>query len=233
MEEVQQKKRSAWWYVGGGCLGTIVLGCFGTLLMGKLACSSLQQYGEDLKDEAKQEAKAIAAAKDQLGGSPKGYYPVFSFGVPFVMDLIVFIDQKPEADAGGIAFERALYFMRLMETDQSKRLRDYFEKSGDASSLREANIQVQIKEELARGSFTLKDRKVFWVSGRGKTQMQGPYEDPRDGIITAMLFDCPKDGKIRIGTWQMRDDGQTDLKGTVADAAEIQKLVNPLSPCGK
>src|SRR6185436_11986252 len=136
--------------------------------------------------------------------------------IPFVIDMIVFLDQRPDLDSGVALFNRSFNFMRIMETDQSKRMRDYFEKGGDISALRNDNFQVQAKEELTRGNFSLKDRKVWWVAAKGKLQMQGPYEAPEDGIVTTMLFDCPKDGKLRIGVWQMRDDGQTELKGTVA-----------------
>src|SRR4051812_22322414 len=110
MEEVQ-KKRSAWWYVGFGCLGTVVFGCLGTFIVTKLACSSAQQWADDLKDQSKQEQKARVAANETLGGVPIGYYPVFAFGIPFVIDMIVFIDQKPEADAGAVAFDRSFNFM--------------------------------------------------------------------------------------------------------------------------
>jgi hypothetical protein len=232
MEEAP-KKRSPWLYVGLGCLGTVVLGCLGTLIVTKLACSSMQQWGEDLKDQSKQEVKARRAAEDTLGGSPAGYFPVFAFGIPFVIDMIVFLDQPPSADGGLTLFDRSFNFMRIMETEKSKEMRDYFEKGGDISALKNDNFQVQAKEELARGNLTVKDRKVYWVAVRGKMQMQGPYETPQDGIVTTMLFDCPKDGKMRIGIWQMKDEGGSDLKGTVADPDQIEKMLNPLSPCGK
>jgi hypothetical protein len=232
MEEVQ-KKRSPWLYVGLGCLGTIALSCLGFGIMTKLACSSAQQWADDLKDQSKQEVKARAAANETLGGSPTGYFPVFAFGVPFVIDMIVFLDARPDPDAGVVQFNRSFNFMRIMETDQSQRMKDYFIKGGDPSALRNDSFQVQAKEELKRGDFMLKDRKVYWVAVRGKMQMQGPYEAPQDGIVTTMLFDCPKDGKLRVGVWQMKDDGQTELKGTVADGDEVEKLMANLSPCGK
>jgi hypothetical protein len=232
MEEVQ-KKRSPWLYVGLGCLGTVVLSCLAGMIMMKVACGSAKQWADDLNNTSKQEQKAIAAANEAIGGTPQGYFPVFSFGIPFVMELIIFLDHRPDADAGVLEFSRRFDFYQLMETDNSSKLRDFFVKGGDASALRTDNFQVQAKEELARGNFMHKDRKVFWVAVRGKMQMQGPYESPQDGLVTTMLFDCPKDGKLRLGVWQMKDDGQTDLKGTVADSAEIEKLLTPLSPCGR
>jgi hypothetical protein len=231
MEEVQ-KKRSPWLYVGLGCLATIVFGCLGSAIAAKVACNGVQQAVEDLKDQSKQELKATHAAQEMLGGIPVGYYPVFSFGIPFVIDMLVFIDQKPVPDAA-ITPERMLYFTRIIETDQAQGLRDYFAGTGDASSLRRNNLNVEAKSEIGRGELTIKERKMSWVTIRGRIQMNGPYDSGQDAIVALMLFDCPKDGKLRTAMWQMRDEEQTDMKGTVADPDEIAKLLQPLSPCGK
>jgi hypothetical protein len=228
-EEVQ-KKRSPWVYVGIGCLAITIFGCLGSLIGMKLVCGGMKQWAEDLNDQQKQEQKARAAAEESLGGVPVGYYPVFTFGIPFVFDMIVFVDHPPQPDAA-ITFDRLFYFQRVIETDNTNRIQEYFEGKGDAEALKGA--QIDAKQELARGELTHQERKVRWIAARGRIQTQGPYERGEDGIINAMLFDCPKDGKMRIAMWQMRDEGQTELKGTVADPEELQKLLTGLSPCGK
>ena len=73
------------------------------------------------------------------------------------------------------------------------------------------------------------------VSMKGRVRTQGQFDKDEDSIITTMLFECADNGQVRIGTWQMREPegGYTAAPGTVADQAEMQKLLSPLSPCGK
>jgi hypothetical protein len=233
-DEIPQKKRSPWLYVGIGCAAAVVLLCGGTSLIAFFTVNAAKNKIDELNDTSKREAAARAAANEELGGVPEGYYPLVSFGMPLIFDMIQFTDQPPLADGGFVGVDRTFMFMRMMETEQSSKMRDYFEgKKKDTDALKANNVNIDAKEELARGEIKLGDRRALFVAVKGKMQTQGPVDTGEDGIVTTLLFDCPKDGKLRIGVWSMHDPKTEDLKGTVADPTEMQKLLTPLSPCGK
>jgi hypothetical protein len=234
MAEEVQKKRSPWVYVGIGCAAAIVLSCGTILIATVVGVNALKGWGEELADPTKRENKARKEAMASLGGIPDGYSAALSFGFPMVFDMLLFVDAPLLADGGVPQFNRQFIFMRLIETDRTAEMKAFFE-SSDGGTLKSDNLQVDSKGELGRGSFMHKSRKVSWVSMKGRVRNQTQFDKDEDSIITTMLFDCPDNGQVRIGTWQMREpeEGFTDPNGTVADQAEMQKLLSPLSPCGK
>jgi hypothetical protein len=235
MEEVPQKKRSPWLYVGLGCLAAIVLSCGALFAVGAGLVTWAKGWGEEMADPARRGNKARREAEALLGGVPEGYHAAFSFGVPMVFSTVQFIDAPIPLDGGVPEFTRQLSYMQLMETDQSKELRDFFDEKKAGGSLNSDNLQVDTKEELGRGVFQHQGRDVRWVSLKGRVRQQGGKYDQGDGVVTMMLFDCPKDGNIRVMTWLMQEPegGTAELTGTVADPKEIEKLLKPLSPCGR
>lgn len=234
MAEEVQKKRSPWVYVGLGCGLALVLLCgFGVLVVGG-AIKMTKDWAEDMADPTRRENKARKEAMASLGGVPVGYSAAVSFGLPMLFDMVLFVDAPLLADGGVPVFDRQFIFMRFMETERTAEMKAFFE-SADGGTFQSDNMQVESKEELGRGHFQHNDRKVSWVSMRGRVRTQGQFDRDEDSLITTMLFDCPDNGQVRVGTWQMREPetGTAELSGTVADEKEMKKLLVGLSPCGK
>jgi hypothetical protein len=231
MAEEVQKKRSPWVYVGVGCAAAVLLMCgIGVLLVGGVIKLG-KDWADDMADPSRRESKARKQAMATLGAVPDGYSAAFSFGFPMVFEMLVFVDAPLLPDGGAPSFTRLLTYWRFMETERTKEMKAFFE-NPDAGSFQNENLQIDTKEELARGTLQHQNRKVSWISNKGSVRMQGQY-DMDNGIVTTMYFDCPGD-QVRVATWQMKEPADsTDLGGTVADPKEIQKLLSPLSPCGK
>jgi hypothetical protein len=234
MAEEVQKKRSPWVYVGVGCGLALVLLCGGGLVVVLGLLKMGNDWKEEMTDPTRRENKARKEAMATLGGIPEGYSAAFSLGVPMLFDTVLFVDAPLLGDGGVPAFSRMFQFVRSIETDQNAEMRAFFERA-DGGTFENDNVQLDSKGEVARGSFVHKGRKVSWVSMKGRLRTQGSLDMDEDGLVTLMLFDCPADGQVRIGTWQMRapEEGIGELAGTVADQTEMQKLLAPLSPCGK
>jgi hypothetical protein len=234
MAEEVQKKRSPWVYVGLGCGLAVLLLCgFGVLIVGG-AIKMGKDWAEDMNDPTRRESKARKEAMATLGGVPEGYSAAVSFGIPMLFDMVLFVDAPLLADGGVPLFTRQFIYMRFMETERTAEMKAFFETS-DGGTFQSDNMQLDAKKELGRGNFMHKGRKVSWVSMLGRVRTQGQYDRDEDSIVTTMLYDCPDNGQVRVGTWQMREpeEGVADLTGTVADEKEMQKLLAPLSPCGK
>ena len=233
MAEEVTKKRSPWVYVGLGCAAALVLLCGTGLVVILGAAKMTKDWAEDMADPTRRENKARKEAMATLGGIPDGYSAAVSFGLPMLFDMVMFVDAPLLADGGVPAFERQFIFMRVMETERTGEMKAYFE--SDGGTFQSDNMQIDSKGELGRGSFMHKGRKVSWVAVKGRVRTQGEYDRNEDGLVTTMLFDCPDNGQVRVGTWQMKEPegGSGELTGTVADEKEMQKLLSPLSPCGK
>ncbi|MBK7861629.1 MAG: hypothetical protein IPJ65_24035 [Archangiaceae bacterium] len=231
MAEEVQKKRSPWVYVGLGCAGGLVLLCgLGVLIVGGLVKVG-KDWADDMADPSRRESKARKQAVATLGAVPEGYSAAFSFGFPMVFEMLVFVDAPLLPDGGAPAFTRLLTYWRFMETERTREMKQFFE-NPDAGSFQNENLLIDTKAELGRGTFTHQNRKVSWIANRGTVRMQGQY-DMEDGLVTTLYFECPGD-QVHIATWQMKEPKDTDdLAGTVADPAQMQKLLSPLNPCGK
>ena len=233
MAEEVQKKRSPWVYVGLGCGLAVLLLCgFGLLIVGG-AIKMGRDWAEDMNDPTRRENKARKEAMASLGGIPEGYSAAVSFGVPMLFDMVMFIDAPLLADGGVPVFTRQFVFSRVMETEGTSEMRAFWD--ADGGTFQSQTMQIDVKQELGRGNFKHKDRKVSWVSVLGRIRSQNQYDRDEDSLITLMLYDCPDNGQVRVGTWQQREpeSGTADLSGTVADEKEMQKFLAPLSPCGK
>jgi hypothetical protein len=234
MAEEVQKKRSPWLYVGIGCAAATLLLCGGVFVFVIGVGTWFKGWAEDMQDPNKRESKARKEAMATLGGVPDGYSPALTFGFPMVFDMLLFVDAPMLADGGVPAFDRQFMFMRFMETDRTAEMKAFFE-STDGGTFQSENLQVDSKGELGRGNFMHKGRKVSWVAMRGRVRTQNQFDKDEESLVTTMLFDCPDNGQVRVGTWQMREPetGVAELGGTVADENEMKKLLTPLSPCGK
>ncbi|MBL8955751.1 MAG: hypothetical protein JNK82_33565 [Myxococcaceae bacterium] len=233
MAEEVQKKRSPWVYVGVGCAAAVVLSCGFVVIAGFAGFQALKGWGEDLQDPARRESKARKEALATLGAVPEGYSAALTIGFPMVFDMILFIDAPLLADGGVPEFTRQFMFMRFMETERTADMKAFFESDGGVA-FQSDNVQLDAKEELARGNFQHAGRLVRWVAMKGRVRTQNQFDRDEDSILTTMLFECPDNGQVRMATWQMREpEGTWEAKGTVADPEEMKKLLSLLLPCGK
>ena len=170
---------------------------------------------------------ARAKAIERLGGIPGEYYsPVVAAKLPLAADWIVFTDEQPGGDGG---FDHIFIFHRVHGPESFKQqLNDFFDGGTDLDNL--VRIQVRLRDELGRGEFTRNDRRVRWVAGHGEFEISD-MDRGEDGLVSVMFFDCPEDGILRFGIWQMRGKSPADLAHTVADPQEMQKIMGSLDPC--
>lgn len=241
MSEQPQVKRSPWVYVGIGCTALVVLGCIGSLAVGFFIKRAGEQYVDEMQDPTRREAKAKKVAAETFGGVPEGYYPVFSFSVPFFMDMLLFSDTPSLPDGGGDLGKRGAMLVRTADPGDGSRVLDFFEgRSDDSTVLASKGINIEVEEPIAKGKLEHKGHTVYYASQRGKFGMQnGPKQRGQEGLSTVLFFECPKDEKQRFGLWFGEDPApqtpvaQLDLGDTVASPKKIEAFIAPLSPCGK
>src|SRR5437870_1304902 len=100
MAEEVQKRRSPWLYVGLGCLAAIILFGGGGPLLVMGGVWKGKTCADEMNAPAKGESKARKAAIATLGAVPAGYSAAFSFGIPFVLEMLVFVDAPLLGDGG-------------------------------------------------------------------------------------------------------------------------------------
>ena len=99
-------KTPVWVWIGVGCLLTVVVAVGSVAGLVWFGVQKAKKFGEEMKNPETRAAKVATV----LGTTkyPPGYYPAFSFSVPFVMQMAVLSDQpaKPggEPDVGDRGF---------------------------------------------------------------------------------------------------------------------------------
>ena len=84
----------------------------------------------------------------------------------------------------------------------------------------------------------LSKSKLHFVSSRGAVAMGNDQQQAREGLNTAVLFDCPGE-QLHIGVWTQADPSpdtpveELDLAGTVADEEQLKRFLAPINPCGR
>jgi hypothetical protein len=232
------KQRSPLFYIAIGCGGLLALMVIGFVVMGLLAVRAVKGMADDVVDPTK---KAANVAK-MLGTAPAGYYPVMTFSVPLLMEMAVLGDQPPPEDGGFADFDKGFMYFRVIANDQSNKAKDFFDgKSDDTHALKSSGINVEAKDVLKRGTVkTGSGTVVKYVATRGTADTQGQgRRNGKAGLNTLMYFECPGDTAVRMGVWMMKDPDPSadadklELSGTVADEAQMNGFLNPLTPCGK
>lgn len=234
-----EKKGSALVWIGGGCLIILVIAALVAVGGGYYACRQLKQLGEDLKDPAARDAKAVEILRTEA--MPEGYHTAFAMSAPLgLMRLAVLTDQEPNdrGECEGFAERGYIYveFARFRQNEEKlAKLRDFFEgRSDDASVLRESGVRLDQKELVTRGAFALGEEQVLYAVQRGEV---GFKDDVVPGIVALQMIDCPDDERMRFGIWLARDDdpdaplGDRDLSGTPADEDAIRAFLEPLKLC--
>lgn len=226
------KQRSPWFYVLLGCGGLAGLMCLGGAIFVFFVGKQVKNIADGVNDPSARSKNAI----EQLGALPDGYTPVASMALPFnVLKLTVLSDQPLLPDGGPQPGGRVFAYYRVMATEQNKSSKDFFTgKSEDTTALKSGGVNIDASSIIKRGELTVGGRKVYYVASRGRSALGGGDQ----GLNNSFLFDCPDDA-LRIGVWSQGDPApdkkveELDLGGTVADEAELAKLIKPVNPCGK
>jgi hypothetical protein len=154
----------------------------------------------------------------------------------------VLVDTPPLDDGGfemGDESGRAFMFFRVMAMEDNKGAKAFFmSDSNDTSGLAKKGIRIDATSIVKRGSFSVENRKIFYVSSRGSVGTNNGNQQAREGLNTSVLFDCPGE-QLHIGVWTQKDPApdqaveELDLTGTVADEAALKRFLSPIDPCGK
>ncbi len=225
------KQRSPWVYVALGCGGFALLLCLGIGTCVGAGAYQARKAVEGLGDPS----KATENALKRVGQLPDGYF-VYAGMNMFVMEMFIMGDQPPMADGGVGNPDHLFTFFHIIGNDQNKQTKAFFTSdSNDTAGVRNAGINIDAKDIIKRGQLTIDTRKLAYVSYRGRLDT-GAKGGSREGLNTAILFDCPGDD-LNIGVWNQGDPDpstpvdQLNLTGTVADEAQLSKFVKPLNPC--
>lgn len=234
--EQPEKKRSVWVYIGCGCGSLVLLGVLAAVVIGWVAANKMKEFAADMKDPSARDARAKKVLN--VATLPSGYYASVSLSVPLVMDMTMLTDRAPGdgGEAEGVDKRGFLYFKIMAQDKDRQKARDFFAgKSDDPGQLGSATSKVKAKDVIRRGAIDEGGRKLLYVTQRGETEFgQGKAE----GLQTMMLFDCTRDSKARMGIWFGEDPNPAspaadlDVKGTVADEAEVKAFVAQIDPCG-
>ncbi|MBX7099572.1 MAG: hypothetical protein K1X89_17785 [Myxococcaceae bacterium] len=231
---VQKKGLSPIVWVLLGCGGLALLIFLGFFIAGALLVRQVKNMADGITDPAAKEANV----KGMLGTVPQGYYPAITFSLPMVMDMAMLTDVPFNMDGGPNDFQHAFLYFRVISTDETKKVRDFFDgKTQSTDTLRKSGIQVDAKDILKRGTVkTAAGLTVKYVATRGGVSAANSANADKaqlEGLNTLLSFECPGDTALRIGTWTEKEETpHVDLTGTVADESQITTFVGPLTPCG-
>jgi len=230
--------RSPAFYIAMGCglmLLLMVLGiagtCGGCLLLGR-------SVGKGFVDDT-QKAENV---KKFLGQAPQGYYPLIAVSIPMVMDQAILIDAPIVPDAGTPNFTRVLQFWRIIENENSKQMRDYFDgKTENAEVFPRNMVPIDVKDTIGKGVVKTGDgATVKYLATRGHISADFDRGTMVQRLNTLMDIECPgADGSVRVMVWSEKDphpdksSEEVDPKGTVLDEAVIGALVAQIKPCSK
>jgi hypothetical protein len=238
-----QRQRSPWFYVLLGCGGLAGLMCLSGAIFVLFVGKQVKNMSDGVTDPAERTRNAV----EQLGAVPEGYSVAASMSVFGALKVSVMTDQPLLADGGFSIGGRLFTYYRLMASQQNKASRDFFTgATQDDPSLRQRGVNVDAKAVFKRGELSVDGRRISYVVARGPARgpavvQGGPGAEGGagpDGLNTTFMFDCP-DEALRVGVWSQPDPDpskapeELDLAGTVADEAQLARLIKPVNPCGK
>jgi hypothetical protein len=230
------ESKSAWFYVGIGCLVLFVVGALVAIAGGFWAVRTARQFQAELEDPDARTAKALRV----LGADsvPEGYHAVIGFSVPFLMDVAILSDEPPGPDGQPSDLgKRSLIYVQIIRAGMDEAaLRDYFSgKTSDPAVLRESNINVDADEIIGRGVIERDDADLMYLAQRGRVSTAG-YTG--SGVTSIVLIDCPQDDRARMAIWSEPDErpgvtaAEIDWTGTTADPVEIERFLASFRFCG-
>jgi len=233
MEQPGPKQRSPWLYVLLGCLGFAALSCLGVVAVLGFGVKKANDMVQGVTDPTTRNANA----KKMLGSIPPGYTVAMSMSFLGMVDTAILTDAIMPEDGGIELGDHVFTYLRVMANEQNKASKDFFVKGeGDLDHLRQNNINVDPRDIIKRGNFTVDGRRLYYVAARGHFGVT--TKEAEKGLNATVMFDCPGE-QLHLGVWSMRDPApdkpasELDLTGTVVDEAEMSKFFKPMDPCGK
>lgn len=232
-----------WVTCGCGC-GLLVLLVIGAVVAaGFFGASAFKGYVEDMKDPEARSAKAA----EILGAEelPEGYTAHVFLSIPWVVDIVMASDTEPvvieeenefELDSNAIGEHLLVYFsmaMGSMDHDDFERtLRGEPSEDGVTTDI---DLEIDVGEELGRGSFELGRQELSYVAFTGELQLD---DEDVQGIYSQVLIDCPGDNVTRAVVWFQRG-GETidpqdliETAGTPADEETLRGFMGHFDVCG-
>jgi hypothetical protein len=234
----ERKGTSPWIYIGVGCLVAVLLVFAVIFAIGWWGFSQVREWQRTLEDpQARTELASEMLAAEQI---PPGYHAVMAMSIPFLMETVVLSDRPPDEDGDiqGFGERGFIYFKTLSVGQQEQELRDFFEgNADDPQVLDQTSIRIDAREMIGRGTIEEAERTLRWVSYRG--EIRGGNADFGEGLNTMVMFECPAAERLRMGIWFGPDPDPdapldaTQLAGTVADPAEIQRFMGHFDVCSR
>jgi hypothetical protein len=230
-------KKFPWGCVIGGCLALVVAVVAVVGGVSYFGYRKVREVADEMKDPAAREAKALK----MLGAEelPEGYFPVFSFTVPFLADLVVLGDEPPTAEGEPEGpGERGFIFFSLRSGEAQRReLEEFFAgQRQDTEILRQTDINFRPREELGRGRLEAEGAAVRWVAYRGELDTKAQRHD---AIVTLVSPSCGSESdRLRMGIWFGPDPAsdmdavELDLRGTPADPEALGAFLGHFDLCG-
>ncbi|RPH56480.1 hypothetical protein EHM82_03260 [bacterium] len=232
---------SPWVYVGCGCAAIVILAMAGIAGMSWWGYKSVKRFEEASKnpDAAAAQIREVLPY-DEL---PAGYYPVGSFSIPFLMDMVILGDRKPvegqEASPERNIEERGLIYMSIRnlqgnKDDMRRYLRGEAPEPGKESNWR-SNVNFDAEELIRRGTIQVNGREVLYAAHRGEVNQDGRDVE---GLVTMFMPECPGDSRLRFGLWFGPDPepakpvAEVDFTGTTADPEKLAEFAGYFRFCG-
>ncbi len=217
-------KRTAWHYVGCGCVALAVLGALATGGVGWFLYTKARQFKADITDPEARAAKVRSILDyDKL---PEGYYPALAMSIPWVVEMAILTDHELPAGEDAkrmndrdIMGERGfLYF----ET------RSFRGDHADAEGYGRTDFDFAVEKELGRGELQAGGAKVNWTARRGELRRRGS-ELPT--VAAELQIHCPSDSHQRRAVWFTPAPEGDDYTGTPASPDALTAFLDHFHFC--
>lgn len=216
--------RTAWHYVGCGCVAVAVLGALAAGGVGWFFYTRARQLKAEITDPAAREAKVRSIlGYDQL---PEGYYPALGISVPWLLEMAILTDHelpggedvKRLNDRDFIGDRGFLYFVA----------RSFHGEHGEAEGYARTDFDFDAEETVGKGELQAGGAKVSWVARRGELHQRGGEQRT---VAAELHLDCPGDGRERRAIWFVPAPEGDAYAGTPASPEALEAFLGHFRFC--